>query len=93
LATSNEVVIQNKVGLHARPAALFVRTAASYTAKVTLENLTRGTKPVNAKSIISVLTAAAKLDDRIRITADGNDEEAAVEALSELVNSKFGEAE
>lgn len=93
MATSNEVVIQNKVGLHARPAAMFVKTAASFTAKVTLENLTRGTKPVNAKSIISVLTAAAKLDDRIRITADGNDEEAAVTALSELVNTRFGEAE
>jgi phosphotransferase system HPr (HPr) family protein len=86
-------VISNKVGLHARPAALFVKTAASFTAKVTLENLTRGTKPVNAKSILSVLGAAAKMDDRIRITADGNDEEAAVAALSELVNTRFGEAE
>jgi phosphocarrier protein HPr len=93
MATSNEVVISNKVGLHARPAALFVKTAASFTAKVTLENLTRGTKPANAKSILSVLGAAAKMDDRIRITADGNDEEAAVAALSELVNTRFGEAE
>jgi phosphocarrier protein HPr len=93
MAISKEVVIQNKVGLHARPAALFVRTAAGFTANITVENLTRGTKPVNAKSIMKVLTAAAKMDDRIRITADGTDEETAVAALSELVNNKFGEAE
>jgi phosphocarrier protein HPr len=94
MATSRELVIQNKVGLHARPAALFVKTAAGFKANVTVENLTRGTKPANAKSIMKVLTtAAAKMDDRIRITADGEDEEAAVTALSELVNNKFGEAE
>jgi phosphocarrier protein HPr len=93
MATSNDVVIHHKVGLHARPAALFVKTAAGFSSRITLENLTRGTQPVNAKSILSVLSAGVKMDDQIRIAAEGADEAAAVTALSDLVNSNFGETE
>ena len=93
MAASNDVVIHHKVGLHARPAAMFVKTAAGFSARITLENLTRGTQPMNAKSILSLLSAGVKMDDRIRITAEGSDEAAAVAALSELINSNFGETE
>jgi len=58
-----------------------------------VENLTKGTAVVNAKSILSVLLVAVQMDDRVRITADGNDEEAAVTALCDLINSNFGELE
>jgi phosphocarrier protein HPr len=93
MATSNEVVIHHKVGLHARPAAMFVKAAAGFSARITLENLSRGTQPVNAKSILNVLSAGVKMDDRIRISAEGADEAAAVSALSELIASNFGEKE
>jgi phosphocarrier protein HPr len=93
MATSNDVVIHHKLGLHARPAAMFVKTAAKFSSRITLENLSRGTQPVNAKSILGVLSAGVKRDEQIRITAEGTDEVAAVNALTELVSSNFGEAE
>jgi phosphotransferase system HPr (HPr) family protein len=93
MAISNEVVIRHKTGLHARPAALFVKTAAGFSSQITLENLTKQKVPVNAKSIMSLLTASVQTNDRVRITANGADEDAAVAALSDLVNSNFGETE
>ncbi len=93
MAVSRDVIVRNKVGLHARPAALFIKTAGGFSARVTIENVTRGTKPVNAKSILSVLSTGVRMDDHIRITADGTDEEAAVAALADLVNNNFGESE
>lgn len=88
-----DIVVRSKVGLHARPAAQFIKTASGFAARITLENLTRTTKPVNAKSILSLLTAGVRMNDQIRITADGIDEEAAIAALSDLINNKFGETE
>ena len=93
MAVSNEVVIRHKTGLHARPAAMFVKMAASFSSQITLQNLTKQKKPVNAKSIMSLLTASVQTNDRIRITAEGADEEAAVASLSEMVNNNFGETE
>ncbi len=93
MAVSREFVIQNKIGLHARPASLFVKAASGFAAQITLENLSKGRKPVNAKSIMGLLTAAARANDRIRLTADGSDEEAAIKALSELIDNRFGETE
>ncbi len=93
MATSNDIVIHHRVGLHARPAAMFVKMAVGFSSRITLENLTKATQPINAKSILSVLSAGVKLDDQIRITAAGADEIEAVAALSDLVNSNFGETE
>ena len=93
MAISNEVVIRHKTGLHARPAALFVKTAAGFSSQITLENLTKQKAPVNAKSIMSLLTASVQTNDHVRITANGADEEAAIATLSDLVNSNFGETE
>ena len=93
MAISSDVVVHSKIGLHARPAALFIKTAGGFSSRITVENLTRGMKPVNAKSILSVLSAGVRMDDQIRITADGADEEAAIAALADLVHSNFGETE
>jgi phosphocarrier protein HPr len=93
MATSNDVVIHHKSGLHARPAAMFVKTATKFSSRITLENLSRGTQTVNAKSILSVLSAGVKTGEQIRITAEGADEAAAVNALTELIDNNFGEEE
>jgi phosphotransferase system HPr (HPr) family protein len=93
LATSHEIIVQHKVGLHARPAALFVKTAVRFASEITLENVTRKSEPVNAKSILRVLAAGVKMNDQVRITATGNDEENAVTELVSLIQNNFGEAE
>ena len=93
MTASNEIVVRHKVGLHARPAAQFVKTASRFSSRISVENLSKGSKPANAKSILSVLSVAVQMDDRIRIIADGADEEAATAALCELIDSNFGETE
>jgi len=93
LTTSHDIVVRHKVGLHARPAAQFVKAAARYKSSITVANLTKGTPPANAKSILSVLSAAVQMSDRIRLIAEGVDEENAISALCELIDSNFGEPE
>jgi phosphotransferase system HPr (HPr) family protein len=93
LAVSREIEVRHKVGLHARPAALFVKAASGFASRITVENLTKGSAPANARSILSVLLVAVQMADQVRITADGNDAEAAVSALCDLINSNFGELE
>ncbi|NJD28890.1 MAG: HPr family phosphocarrier protein [Chloroflexi bacterium] len=88
---SVEVVMRNPSGLHARPATLFTEAAAGFAAKVTVENLTRGNGPVDAKSMLMLLTAGVSKDHRIRLVADGADEDAAIDALVALVESGLGE--
>jgi phosphotransferase system HPr (HPr) family protein len=84
-----EIAVADPVGLHARPAALFVGLANRFTASVQIRNLTEDGEWVNAKSILSLLTAGVKQDDRIEIRADGRDEEAALVQLEQLVRSGF----
>ncbi|QBD83741.1 HPr family phosphocarrier protein [Ktedonosporobacter rubrisoli] len=84
-------MVHNKVGLHARPAAVFVKTAASFSSEISVENLSKGNGPVNAKSILRLLAAAVQTNDRIKITATGDDEKTAVDTLCQLVNTNFGE--
>lgn len=86
-------MVRHKAGLHARPAAAFVKTAQRFTADITVENLTRGTTVANAKSILSLLLSAVQMNDQVRICADGGDEEEAVDALCELISNNFGETE
>lgn len=93
MALSSEVVVHSKVGLHARLAALFIKMAGGFSSRITIENLTRGMQPVNTKSILSVLSAGVRMNDQVRITADGADEEAAIAALADLVYGNFGEKE
>ena len=86
---SEEIVVQHKEGLHARPAAQFVKLAASFGANIQVENLTKGSQPVNAKSIISVLSVNVVQDDKIRITAEGDQEQEAVTAMVDLIACNF----
>lgn len=89
MATSNEVVVLHSVGLHARPAAVFAKTAATFSSAIQLENLTKGTEPINAKSVLRILSAGIQMNDRLRISAEGADEEVAVHTLSHLISSDF----
>jgi phosphotransferase system HPr (HPr) family protein len=82
--------IKNKVGLHARPASLFVREANKFKSVITVIH---GDTQANAKSILNVLTLGANQGALISIRAEGEDAEAAVQALKALNDSNFGEAE
>ena len=83
-----EVQIENKLGLHARPAAEVVKTAAKFQSDITI---CRDDLEVNGKSIMGVMMLAAEHGSRITLRADGPDEVQAVDALSELIASKFRE--
>ena len=88
---SVDLVMSNPSGLHARPATLFTEAAASFTSKVTVENLSRGKGPVDAKSTLMLLTAGVSRGHEIRLAADGPDEDEAIDALVALVDSGLGE--
>ncbi|MCC6905019.1 MAG: HPr family phosphocarrier protein [Anaerolineae bacterium] len=85
----NEITltIQHEVGLHARPAALFVKKAMEFQSAITVFC---GDRKANAKSILNVLTLGANKGAQITVQADGSDSEAALAALQELVDSNFG---
>jgi phosphotransferase system HPr (HPr) family protein len=87
-----ELDVHNKSGLHARPAAMFVRAAAAFRSTISVQNLTRESKSANAKSLIAVLGCGVEHGHRILISADGEDEVTAIEALQGLAESGFGEA-
>jgi phosphocarrier protein len=82
------VRILNKLGLHARPAAQLVQRASKFESDIKLkkENL-----EVNAKSIMGVMMLAAEMGSVITVTAEGSDEIKAVEAMIQVIQSKFGE--
>jgi len=86
-----ELAIVNRSGLHARPALLFVEEAARFTSRITVENLDRAGRPVDAKSILMLLTAGVQRGHRIRVIADGADEGEALARLGELVQGGLGE--
>ena len=87
---SNEVEIINRLGLHARAAAKFVNIASGFHSHVELENNGRS---VNGKSIMGVMMLAAAKGSSLTITAQGVDQTAALDAISELIEHRFGEAE
>lgn len=80
--------IINKLGLHARPAALLVQVASKFDSVIEFE--ANGIK-VNGKSIMGVMMLAAAYGNELVVMADGEDAESAVSAIEELVNSKFDE--
>ena len=85
--TEAQLVIRNQLGLHARACALFVKTAARFKSHVLVS---RDDLEVNGKSIMGVMMLAAEEGSLIKVKADGEDEQAAIAALTELVNGKFG---
>ena len=82
------VIVNHEVGLHARPASMFVQTAAKFSSDI---DVTHGEATVNAKSILGVLTLGAHKDAEIIIKAEGEDAEDALQALEQLVLDNFGE--
>lgn len=83
-----DILVQNQVGLHARPATFFIQKANEFKSSLWVE---RDERRVNAKSLLGVLSLGIVGGTTIRIIADGTDEEAAVEALVALVQSGFAE--
>lgn len=82
------VKIINPSGLHARPASLFVQTAGKYTSEIWIKY---GTKKVNAKSIMGLISLAISKGTSIVIGAEGEDEELAIKELEDLIISGLGE--
>lgn len=89
--TEATVVVEHEVGLHARPAATFVKAAKEFESNITIANLTRGSGPVDAKSLVQIFKAAVGQGHEVHIAADGPDESDAVESLVKLIESNFGE--
>ncbi len=82
------VTISNRAGMHARPAALLVKTASSFRAQVYIE---KDSERVNGKSIMGVITLGATFNTPLKIIADGPDEAQAVDAIEKLFQRKFEE--
>ncbi len=87
---SAQVVITNKLGLHARAAAKLVQLSNQFSATISLE---KEGEEADAKSIMEVLMLAGTQDTRLKIIAEGSDEEEAVEEISRLIGNKFEEDE
>jgi phosphocarrier protein len=88
--TELEMVVKNKAGLHLRAAATLVKITAQFKAEITIFN---GDEQVNAKSIMGIMTLAASQGTKLRVKAEGVDEDLAVTKIKELVDNKFGENE
>lgn len=87
------LTVRNPSGLHARPAATFVRAAAGFASEVQVTNLTRDPqRSASAKSVLGVMGLGVSSGHEIRLSADGPDADEALETLSRLVESGIGEA-
>ena len=86
-----KIPVNHVVGLHARPAGEFVKTAAGFPCEIQVRNFSEDGKFVNAKSILSVLTLGVRQGNTIEIDAQGEGAEDALSALKELVDNNFGE--
>ena len=84
------VIIINKLGLHARASAKFVSLASEFESEIMLK---RKGQQINGKSIMGIMMLAAAKGAELEVCADGKDEKKAIEALTELVNDRFGEGE
>lgn len=89
-AVTREVVIRNRLGLHARAAAQFVKTAERFQAEIMVG---LGRHKVNGKSIMGLLMLAASQGTALTLQAQGEDGSAALQALADLVEARFGERE
>jgi phosphotransferase system HPr (HPr) family protein len=87
---SRRVVVTNPQGLHARPADLFVKTASRFAAKV---EVVKGHERVDGKSILAILTLASVQGTELVIEATGQDAQAAVDALAQLVAQNFSDGD
>jgi phosphocarrier protein len=90
MSLEKELTIRNKMGMHARPAAQFVKRASKYQCDVWVE---KDDEPVNGKSIMGLMMLAAGRGETIKVITDGADAEAAMADLEELISSGFGDVE
>lgn len=88
---SKSVTIHNPTGLHARPASEFVAAAMKFKSRITIRKEEEGARDVNAKSIVMLLSQAMVAGTTVCITANGEDENVAVDSLVELIEGGFGE--
>ncbi len=86
-----EVVIANSLGLHARPAMQFVDLAGTFSSRIVVQKQATESYEVDGKSVMQMITLEAGIGTKLKIRADGDDAETAVQKLAELVESKFGE--
>ena len=85
-----EIEIINKLGLHARASAKLTQLAGSFKCEIWME---KGPRRINAKSIMGVMMLAAGKGSQVVVETDGDDEQAALDAIVKLINDKFGEGE
>lgn len=85
---AKKIIVQNRAGIHARPASLIVQTATKFQSNIVFE---REHMTVNAKSIMGVMTMAAGYQTELTVSADGTDEAEALAALEALFAAKFEE--
>jgi len=85
-----DIEIINKLGLHARASTKLTQTASQFKSEIWIE---RNGRKVNAKSIMGVMMLAASKGSMVSLEAQGSDEKAAIQALVELIQNRFGEAE
>ena len=86
--TERIVTIRNRAGMHARPAALLVKTASAFEAQIFIE---KDGERVNGKSIMGVITLGATYNSQLKVIADGPDEVAALDAMERLFENRFEE--
>ncbi len=82
----DKVIVNNKAGLHAKPASLFVQKANNFKSEIYIK---KDATRVNAKSIMGVMILAVQKGDEIQIEANGDDEKRAVEQLKQLIEDRF----
>ena len=88
LKVEKEITIVNRLGLHARPAAMFVRIASRHRSEIWVS---KEGEEVNGKSIMGLMMLAAGQGSKLRVRCEGPDAEKAIEELEELINARFNE--
>lgn len=83
-----EVVIKNRAGIHARPAALIVQTANQFNSQISFE---KDDDRINGKSIMGIITLGASYNTKLKVIAEGDDEADAVQAIVTLFENRFEE--
>ncbi|EGY33007.1 multiphosphoryl transfer protein [Aggregatibacter actinomycetemcomitans serotype e str. SC1083] len=83
--------IRNEHGLHARPSAILVNEVKKFTSKINVENLTRASTPVSAKSLMKIVALGVTQGHRLRFVAEGEDAQAAMEAIGKVIAAGLGE--
>lgn len=85
---TKQLVVNNRLGIHARPAALFVKIAGKFASQISVE---KDGETINGKSIMGLMMLAAAQGSKLTVTAEGTDADAALKALEDLFRQKFNE--